>query len=61
MISGGFQGLDGQSIPEMTDDVIESISARYIELFQNFTGEKFEKGDYSNIKERIFENITKLL
>ena len=61
LISGGFQGLDGQSIPEMTDDVIESISARYIELFQNFTGEKFEKGDYSNIKERIFENITKLL
>lgn len=61
LISGGFQGLEGQSIPEMTDEVIESISNRYIELYQNFTGEKFEKSDYSNIMDRIFENITKLL
>ncbi len=61
LISGGFQGLEGQSIPEMTDEIIESISNRYIELYQNFTGEKFEKSDYSNIMDRIFENITKLL
>jgi len=61
LISQGFQGKEGQSIPEMTNDVVESISNRYIELYENFTGEKFHKSDYSNILNRIFENISKLV
>ncbi len=61
LISQGFQGIEGQSIPEMTDEVVESISNRYIELYENFTGEKFRKSDYSNIMNRIFENIIKLV
>jgi len=60
LISNGFQGLEGQTIPEMTDEVITSISNRYIELYENFTGEKFKKSDYSNISDRIYENILKL-
>jgi len=60
LISNGFQGLEGQSVPEMTDDVVEGISNRYIELYESFTGEKFKKSDYSNIKDRIFKNISKL-
>jgi len=61
LISNGFLGLDGQTIPEMTDEVITSISNRYIELYENFTGEKFQKADYSNISDRIYENILKLV
>ncbi len=61
LISEGFQGKEGQDIPEMTDGVVESISQRYIELYENFTGESFEKTDYSNIEDRIYKNITKLV
>jgi phosphoribosylaminoimidazole-succinocarboxamide synthase len=61
LISKGFQGKEGQSVPEMTDTVVEDISNRYIELYESFTGEKFEKSDYSNIEDRIFKNISKLI
>lgn len=61
LISNGFQGKEGQQVPEMTDEVISSISGRYIELYENFTGEKFEETDYSNILERIYENIIKFI
>ena len=57
LISEGFQGKEGQSIPDMKDEKIQSISERYIELFENITGQKFEKDDYShklaNIKSSI--------
>jgi len=61
LISNGFQGKEGQQVPEMTDEVIKNISGRYIELYENFTGEKFQKADYSNISDRIFKNISKLI
>ncbi|MBR9998897.1 MAG: phosphoribosylaminoimidazolesuccinocarboxamide synthase [Cyclobacteriaceae bacterium] len=61
LISHGFQGKEGQSVPEMTDDVLDNISERYIELYESFTGEKFVKSDYSNIKDRIYKNISKLI
>jgi phosphoribosylaminoimidazole-succinocarboxamide synthase len=61
LISNGFQGKEGQQVPEMTDEVIKNISGRYIELYENFTGEKFVKSDYSNISDRIFKNISKLI
>ena len=60
LISNGFQGLTGQTIPEMTTEVVESISNRYIELYEHFTGEKFVKADYSNILDRIYQNIINL-
>ncbi|MGO2358520.1 phosphoribosylaminoimidazolesuccinocarboxamide synthase [Mesonia sp.] len=52
-----FQGLEGQELPEMNDEYIKSVSERYIELYENITGEKFVKADISNIKERIEENV----
>lgn len=61
LISNGFQGLEGQVMPEMSDEVVESISNRYIELYENFTGETFLKAEYSGILDRIQENILKLL
>nr|WP_315153554.1 phosphoribosylaminoimidazolesuccinocarboxamide synthase [uncultured Flavobacterium sp.] len=57
LIQNGFQGLEGQSIPDMTDDYIETVSDRYIELYENILGEKFVKADISNINERIEKNV----
>lgn len=45
LMSEGFQGLEGQKVPEMTDEVVEMISHRYIELYESFTGEKFDGED----------------
>ena len=61
LISNGFQGKDGQQIPEMTDEYIETVSDRYIELYENIIGEKFEKADVSNIQERIEQNVNVFL
>jgi len=60
LISNGFQGLEGQKMPEFTVEVVQTISNRYIELFENFTGEKFAGQDYSSVLDRIQENILKL-
>ncbi|MER3318155.1 MAG: phosphoribosylaminoimidazolesuccinocarboxamide synthase [Allomuricauda sp.] len=57
LISNGFQGLEGQSVPEMSDEYVESVSDRYIELFENITGDKFVKSDISNLQERISTNV----
>ncbi|MBC6998061.1 phosphoribosylaminoimidazolesuccinocarboxamide synthase [Cytophaga sp. FL35] len=57
LIQNGFQGLEGQTVPEMTDSYIETVSDRYIELFENITGTTFEKADISNIQERIEKNV----
>ncbi|MDQ7916144.1 phosphoribosylaminoimidazolesuccinocarboxamide synthase [Mesonia sp. MT50] len=57
LIENDFQGLEGQELPEMNDEYIKSVSERYIELYENITGEKFVKADISNIKERIEENV----
>jgi phosphoribosylaminoimidazole-succinocarboxamide synthase len=57
LISNGFQGKDGQSIPEMTHEIVESISDRYIELFEKITGEVFQKADTSLIEKRIEKAI----
>lgn len=61
LISNGFQGKDGQQIPEMTDEYIETVSERYIELYENILGEKFVKGDVTNIQERIEKNVNEFL
>lgn len=57
LIANGFQGKDGQSVPEMSDEIVESISDRYIELFEQITGEKFIKADIENIETRIEKSI----
>jgi phosphoribosylaminoimidazole-succinocarboxamide synthase len=57
LIENGFQGKEGQQIPEMTDAYIETVSDRYIELFENILGEQFVKADISNIHERIEKNV----
>lgn len=61
LISNGFQGKEGQQVPEMTDEYVETISQRYIELYENIMGEKFVKADISNIEERIYNNVTAFL
>lgn len=61
LIQNGFQGLEGQKVPVMSDEYIETVSERYIELYENITGEKFVKADVSNIQERIEKNVLKYL
>ena len=61
LIENGFQGQDGQQIPDMTDTYIESVSERYIELYENILGEKFVKADITNINERIEKNVVEFL
>jgi phosphoribosylaminoimidazole-succinocarboxamide synthase len=61
LIANGFQGKEGQQIPEMTDEYIETVSERYIELYENIIGEKFVKADVSNIQERIEKNVLAFL
>ena len=61
LISNGFQGLKNQKIPEMSDDYVNGVSERYIELFEKITGEKFVKEDLVNIENRINKNVTDYL
>ncbi|WP_417353444.1 phosphoribosylaminoimidazolesuccinocarboxamide synthase [Flavobacterium alkalisoli] len=61
LIANGFQGKEGQQIPEMTEEYIESVSERYIELYENILGEKFAKADISNINDRIEKNVVAFL
>ena len=57
LIANNFQGLEGQTVPEMSDDYIQTVSDRYIELYENIMGETFVKADVSNIESRIEANV----
>jgi phosphoribosylaminoimidazole-succinocarboxamide synthase len=61
LIENGFQGKDGQKVPEMTDEIVAGISHRYQELYQQMTGEKLASIDYSTIEKRIEQSIVKSL
>ena len=62
LMANGFQGKEGQKVPEMTDEIVAGISARYIELYENITGEKFQKADLSqDLAKRIETNINNYL
>lgn len=61
LIANGFQGKEGQVIPEMSDKKIVEISDRYIELYEQITGDTFVKGDTSNILNRIEQNVIDFL
>lgn len=57
LIENGFQGKDGQSVPDMNPELIASISERYIELYEQITGDKFVKNEQSDVLDRIERNI----
>ena len=61
LIENNFQGKEGQILPEMSDEYIESVSERYIELYEKITGETFVKSDISNIETRIENNVLEYL
>ncbi|MCZ4243676.1 phosphoribosylaminoimidazolesuccinocarboxamide synthase [Pedobacter punctiformis] len=61
LIENGFQGKDGQVVPEMTPDIVSSISERYIELYEQIVGEKFIKADADSISNRIETNVIKAI
>lgn len=61
LIANNFQGKEGQVIPEMDDAFVESVSERYIELYENITGDKFLKSNLDNLQERIEKNILAFL
>ncbi|OBX21962.1 MULTISPECIES: phosphoribosylaminoimidazolesuccinocarboxamide synthase [Bizionia] len=57
LIANNFQGLEGQTVPDMSDAYIQSVSERYIELYENITGEAFVKGDLTDIQNRIKTHV----
>lgn len=61
LMEKGFQGEKGQQVPEMTDSFIKQVSERYIELYENITGESFEKADSADVLNRIERNINEFL
>lgn len=61
LIANNFQGLKGQTVPVMSDAYIETVSERYIELYENIMGETFIKADVSDIQNRIKENVVRFL
>jgi len=61
LMANGFQGLHGQTVPEMTDEFVNQISDRYIELYEKITGEIFEKADISDVRNRIERNCLRFL
>lgn len=61
LITNGFQGKEGQKVPEMTDEFIKSVSERYIELFEKITGQNFVKSDSKDALKRIETNIQKTI
>jgi phosphoribosylaminoimidazole-succinocarboxamide synthase len=61
LISNGFQGLEGQTMPIMPDDFVWQISERYIQLYEMITGNTFQKADVSNIQQRMNQNLVDYL
>ena len=60
LIGHGFQGQEGQPVPEMTEEFVRQVSDRYIELYEKITGEKFIKGSIDNLEEAVREELKKL-
>ena len=61
LMENGFQGKEGQKVPEMTPEIVEKISERYMELYEHITGEKFQRTDAENVLQRIENNVSKAL
>lgn len=61
LIENGFQGLEGQTMPDMPDSFVQTVTDRYIELYEKITGLKFEKSDTTDIQDRIQRNVDQFL
>ena len=61
LMANGFQGQEGQQVPEMTEEIVNGITERYIELYESVLGEKFEKAEGEDIAARIEKNVTECL
>ncbi len=61
LIENGFQGKEGQTVPEMSEEFVNSVSERYIELYENITGDRFEKSDVTKINARIEAAVTNFI
>ena len=61
LMDNGFQGKSGQQVPEMTDEIVKGISDRYIELYENITGSKFDKAEASDVAARIDKHVSEYL
>ena len=59
LIENGFQGKEGQQVPEMSEEFVNSVSERYIELYEKITGDKFQKANLSDVQNRIETNVVK--
>ena len=60
-MANGFQGREGERVPEMTDSVVEGITDRYIELYEHITGTGFQRAESADLAERIQKNIESFL
>lgn len=61
LIEQGFEGKEGQTPPQMSDEFVKQVSDRYIELYEKITGEMFEKSDLSDVTKRVEQNVTSFL
>jgi phosphoribosylaminoimidazole-succinocarboxamide synthase len=61
LMENGFQGKEGQKVPEMSPEFVSQVSERYIELFENITGNTFEKSDVSDVLKRVSTNVNSFL
>lgn len=61
LIANGFQGKEGQTVPEMTPEYCDSVTDRYVELYENIVGDKFVKAEVADVAARIEKNVTKYL
>ncbi|MCB8964193.1 MAG: phosphoribosylaminoimidazolesuccinocarboxamide synthase [Bacteroidales bacterium] len=61
LMANGFQGKEGQKVPEMTDEIVSQITERYIELYEHITGDKFQKAEGTDVLKRIEQNILNFL
>jgi len=61
LMENDFQGRDGDKLPEMSDEFVNEVSERYIELYESIAGDKFEKADVSEVVDRVEKNVTEYL
>ena len=61
LMANGFQGRDGEQVPEMTDEIVSGITERYIELYENITGDKFCRAEDEDVLARIEKNVSECL
>jgi phosphoribosylaminoimidazole-succinocarboxamide synthase len=61
LIAHNFQGLEGQILPSMPDDFVEEVSQRYIELYENITGDKFQKRNYNQVSQTIENRVNEFI